>query len=61
MYAIPTPAIHYRTNVDIVPYRTTLPICGYRGPLWPTLPLSITIIILNTSVIIEGLYGPLYH
>ncbi len=48
------PAIHNRTNVEIVLYRTTLPIRGCRGPLWPTLPLNITIIILNTSVIIES-------
>ncbi len=25
-------------------YRIILPICGYWGPLWPTLPLSIIII-----------------
>ncbi len=40
IYAILNPyftVIHNRTNVEIVLYRTTLTLCGYRGPLWPTL------------------------
>ncbi len=36
---------HNITNVGIVLYRITLPICGSRGPLWPTLLLYIIIII----------------
>ncbi len=37
----------YRTYVEIVLYRITLPICGHRGPLWPTLRLNIDIIIFR--------------
>ncbi len=36
--------IHNRTTADIVLYRITFPKCGYRGPLWSTLPLTIIII-----------------
>ncbi len=33
--------------VKIVLYHITLPIFGYRGPLWPALPLKINIIIIH--------------
>ncbi len=55
IYAIPNPlltVIHNRTNVEIVLYRITLPICGYQGPLWPTLPLNIIITIIIIIIII---------
>ncbi len=39
--------IHNRSNVEIVLCRITLPVCGYRGPLWPTLPVNIIINIIN--------------
>ncbi len=34
---------HNCINVIIVLYTITLPICGYRGPWWPTLSLNIII------------------
>ncbi len=37
--------IHNHTNAEIVLYRSTLPMCDCRVPLWPTLPLKIIIII----------------
>ncbi len=42
-------AIYNGINVEIVLYRITSSICGYRGPLWLTLPLNIFIIILNDT------------
>lgn len=41
--------IHNYTNAEIVRYRITLPMYGYRGPLWPILSLNIIIIITFTG------------
>ncbi len=35
---------HNRTSVKNVLFRINLPICGYRGSLWPTLPVNIIIL-----------------
>ncbi len=49
--------IHNRPNVEIALYRITLPLCGYRGPLWSTLPLKITTTIIIIIIIIIIIYN----
>ncbi len=43
--------IHNRTNIAIVLNPITLPICDYRGPLWPTLLLQLIIIYLLSRMV----------
>ncbi len=38
--------MHNRANILIVLYPITLPVCGYRGRLWSTLPLKMLLLVL---------------
>ncbi len=45
------------TNGEIVLYRINLHVCGYRGPLWPTRPLNIIIIIKYNHSCVAKMFG----